>query len=178
MPVAEPMLHPDGQLPWFALFVRTRHEKGVASALGQKGYRTFLPVYSVVHRWSDRLKFLDLPLFPGYLFCRFDPKDQLPILVTSGVWRIVGVGRTPCPVAPAELDAIRSILQSGLAAARCPYVQEGDRVCIDGGPLHGIVGIVIKRKNMYRLIVSVSLIERSVAVEVDQGWLRPLGVAA
>jgi transcription antitermination factor NusG len=139
-----------------------------------KGYEAYLPLYRSGRRWSDRVKQLDLPLFPGYLFCRFDVLDRLPILTTPGVISVVGAGKTPIPVDDEEIEAVRAILRSGLAARPCPFLQVGSKVYIERGPLTGLEGIIANTDKVYRLIVSVNLLQRSVAVEIDREWARPI----
>jgi transcription antitermination factor NusG len=121
------------------------------------------------------VKQLDLPLFPGYLFSRFDVGNRLPILTTPGVISIVGAGKTPLPVDDEEIDAIRAILRSGLTAQPWPFLCVGSRVYLEGGPLAGVEGIITNTDKVYRLVVSVSLLQRSVAVEIDREWARPIG---
>jgi transcription antitermination factor NusG len=158
--------------PWFALRVRTGCEKTAACILGELGYERFLPLYSARRRWSDRVQTVELPLFPGYVFSRFDVNDRLPVLKVSGVIHIVGVGRTPVPVDNTEIAAIQAIISSGLAAQPWPFVRVGDAVVIEEGPLRGIEGIVIEVTKRYRLVASVTLLQRSVAVEIDREWVR------
>jgi transcription antitermination factor NusG len=164
-----------GQLPWYALRVQSRLGSLASTTLRGKGYEEFLPLYRSRRRWSDRIKELELPLFPGYLFCRFDASDRLmPILTTPGVIRIVGIGKTPAPVDDDEIEAIRVILRSGLAAQPWPLLHVGSKVYIEAGPLAGLEGIITNTDKVYRLIVSVSLLQRSVAVEIDREWARPI----
>jgi transcription antitermination factor NusG len=146
-----------------------------AATLRGKGYEEFLPLYRSRRRWSDRFKELELPLFPGYLFCRCDVTDRLmPILTTPGVIGIVGAGKTPVPIDEEEIEAIRAILRSGLAALPWPFLTIGSRVYIERGPLAGLEGIITNADKVYRLIVSVNLLQRSVAVEIDRDWARPI----
>jgi transcription antitermination factor NusG len=163
-----------GLLPWFALRIKSNFEKVSSQILEQKGYDAFLPTYRTRNRWSDRTKVIDRPLFPGYLFCRFDQNDRLPILVTPGIMGVVGVGKTPMPVAEQEIEAIQAILRSGLPATPWPFVTVGQRLLIERGPLSGVEGILQEIKNSYRFIVSVNLLQRSVAAEVDASWVRPV----
>jgi transcription antitermination factor NusG len=160
--------------PWFALQTRYRSENSVATQLRGKGYEPFLPVYKSRRRWSDRVKELELPLFPGYLFCRFNSLDRLPILVTPGVLQIVGTGKTPMPVDDAEIAAIQITIQSGVAREPWPFPQVGQRVRVEYGPLHGLEGILLSFKGRHRLVLSVTLLQRSVAVEIDESWARPI----
>lgn len=170
---------------WFALRVRSHCEKPIAAILHNKGYQEFLPLYRSRRRWSDRTKQLELPLFPGYVFCRFDPCDRLPILTTPGLVHIVGIGKTPVPVDDQEIEAIHAIIRSGLAAEPWPFVKVGNLVRINHGALCGLEGILLEFKKRHRLLVSVTLLQRSVAVEIDRDWVslvrssgRPLPAAA
>src|SRR5690242_5756374 len=160
-------------LPWFALQVRSQRENYVADQLGAKGYQLFLPLYTCRKRWSDRIKSLQLPLFPGYLFCRFDPYDRLPILKTPWLLRIVGFNHIPAPVDDEEIDSVRTLVASGAAAQPWPFAGVGERVRIESGPLRGVTGILSQIKGNHKLIVSVTLLQRSVAVEVDSALVTP-----
>ena len=162
------------ELPWYALRVQSRFGSLASITLRGKGYEEFFPLYQSQRRWSDRLKQLDLPLFPGYSFCRFDLSDRNPILTTPGVIGIVGIGKVPAPIDLDEIEAVRLILRSGLAAQPWPHLRVGSKVYIERGPLVGLEGIVTNTDKVYRLIVSVSLLQRSVAVEIDREWARPI----
>jgi transcription antitermination factor NusG len=157
----------DNGLPWFALRVRSRRENAVASHLNAKGYEVFLPTSPFRKRWSDRIKKTKQPLFPGYLFCKFDPSNRLPVLKTPWLCQIVGLGQTPIPVDDEELDAIRSLVVSGSAAEPWPYVGAGQKVRIKSGTLRGVVGVLTEFKGNQKLVVSLTLLGRSVAVEID-----------
>jgi transcription antitermination factor NusG len=175
-PGAEEHCEPELQstVPWYAVRVQSRFEHVVSAALRGKGYEEFLPLYPSVRRWSDRKKKIDLPLFPGYLFCRFGLDRLLPILTTPGVVQIVSAGKVPIPVAEEEVEAVKRILRSGLAAQPWPFLKVGSRVYIERGPLAGVEGIIESTENTYRLVVSVNLLQRSVAVEIDRDWARPI----
>jgi transcription antitermination factor NusG len=153
--------------PWFALQVRTRHEAGVADQLSGQGYDRFLPLYKVRKRWSDRIKEVDAPLFPGYLFCRFNPHDRLPILKTPGVIQIVSFQSGPAAVDEAEIRSIQSLVAAGVPHQPWPFLAAGDRVRIESGPLLGLEGILTEVRSSFRLVLSVTLLQRSVAVEID-----------
>lgn len=168
------MHFPEEGTLWYALHVRTRFEKVVARNLRGKGYEEFLPLYSRTNQWSDRVKQIELPLFPGYVFCRFNANDRLPILTVPGVNAIVGIGKTLVPVEPSELNAIRAVLQSGTFCEPVPYLEVGQRVQVESGPLAGTEGLVVMVKNTYRLVISVNMLQRSVAVEIDRDCLKPL----
>ncbi len=165
---------------WFALQVKPRHEKSSAAGLLYKGYESLLPLHRSRRRWSDRVKAVDVPLFPGYVFCRFDPAHRVPILTTPGVASIVGNGKAPVAVADAEVAALKGLARSGLDAEPWPYLEIGSRVRIGEGPLYGVEGVLLRFKQQYRLVLSVTLLRRSVAVEVDARWVEPakFGAAA
>lgn len=160
---------------WYAIRVRSKFENLAAATLRGKGYEEFLPVYRSRRRWSDRVKELDLPLFPGYLFCRFDVHSRLlPILTTPGVIAIVSAGKTPVPVSDDEIAAVQAVVRSGLPAMPWPCLTVGSRVWIEKGPLAGLEGIALNVDRQYRLIVSVPLLQRAVAVELEREWARPI----
>ena len=159
---------------WYALKIRPRLEWVVAANLTAKGYDLLLPTYKTKRRWSDRIKTLELPLFPGYLFCQFDVTTRLPILQTPGVCSIVGIGKCPEPINEAEIDAIRTVVGSGVAYQPHPYLSVGQQVQVEHGALTGLVGIVTQVKSDFRLIISVHLLMRSVSVEIDRAWVEPI----
>jgi transcription antitermination factor NusG len=158
---------------WFAVRTAAGREKSVASQLQSKGYETFLPLYRSKRQWCDRVKELELALFPGYLFGRFDFNQRLPILITPGVQMIVGTGKLPTPVGDAEMEALRRVIESGTPAEPHDYLSAGQRVRIRAGALAGLEGILVEAKNSWRMILSVDLLRRSVAVEVDRAVLAP-----
>ncbi len=164
----------NGSYPWFALRVRSRYENTVATFLGGKGYEWFLPLYKSRRRWSDRIKEIELPLFPGYVFCRFDLQHRLPILTTPGVVTVVGIGKRPIPIDDGEIAAIQAAVRSELPSRPWPFLEIGQRVRVEYGPLCGLEGILLDFKGHHRLILSVILLQRSVAVEVDGAWVIPI----
>ena len=159
---------------WYALRVKPRCENLADVHLQSKGYETFLPTYSVKTKWSDRIKTTRTPLFPGYMFCRFEINARLPILITPGVQFVVGAGRTPLAVDEEEIAAVRQIAISGQTMQPWPYLKAGDPVEIDRGPLEGLRGVLVRIQDVDRLVVSVSLLMRSVAVELDSRSVKPL----
>jgi len=159
---------------WYALKVRPRSEKQVSVNLSGKGYELFLPLYKRRSHWSDRVKTLEVPLFPGYLFCQFDVTKRLPILQTPGVISVVGIGKCPEPIDVDEIDAIRTVVASGVGYQPYPYLAVGDAVRVEHGALAGVVGLITQVKNEFRLIISVNLLMRSVSVEIDRSWVDPL----
>jgi len=160
--------------PWFALQVKGNYENVVAAHLGGKGYEWFLPLYKSRNRWSDRWKEIERPLFPGYLFCQLDPLNRFPILTIPGVTRIVGTANNPVPIDNSEIDAIQAAVKSGLPSRPWPFLQIGRRVRIEYGPLCGLEGILLNFKGEHRLALSVTLLQRSVAVEVEADWVESL----
>jgi transcription antitermination factor NusG len=159
------------QWPWFAILARTGREKNATILLENAGYECYLPVIKFTRQWSDRLKEIELPLFPGYLFCRMNPHNRLPVLMTPGVIQIVGVGKTPIPVEEQEIDAIQRVGKSGISLMPWPYLQVGHVAQIEEGPLRGMTGIVIRIKSGLKLVLSVNLLQRSIAVEIDRNWI-------
>lgn len=159
---------------WYAVRVRSRCEFAASNLLRDKGFEQFLPLYRSRRHWSDRVKDVDIPLFAGYVFCRFDACAPLPVLTTPGVVQIVSAGRTPVPVDESELSALQDVCSSGLVVQPWPYLQIGRRVLIERGPLAGTEGVVMEMKGRYRLVASISLLQRSVAAEIDRDWILPL----
>ncbi len=164
---------PDNQR-WFALQVRTRWEGSTAVLLSGKGYQTFLPTYKTRKRWKGTVREVDSALFPGYVFCNFDAQKRLPILVTPGVISVVGQGRIPLPVDDGEMAAIQTIVSSGFRAEPWPYLELGQRIRIEQDVLQGLEGILINFKGNHRIVVSVSLLRRSVALEIDRSCVKPV----
>jgi len=157
---------------WFAVRVRSHFERVAAAHLRDRGYEPFLPSYKAERRWSDRIKIVDQFLFPGYVFSRIDPLDRLPIITVPGVIGLAGFGKTPSPVPDHEIAHIRTMVESGLAVSPWPFLQVGQRVLIERGPLAGVEGILAEVKGRFRLVVSISLLQRSVSAEVDRNWVR------
>ena len=161
-------------LPWYALRTRSNFERVAALSLSGKGYETFLPVYQCRRRRRDRTVEVELPFFPGYLFCRFDYQRRLPILTSPGVVNIVG-GRTfPETVSEVEIATVRAIVESHLRAEPWPFLEMGQPVRIFDGPLAGVEGILVDSKGRHRLVVSITLLQRSIAAEIDARWIRPV----
>lgn len=163
---------------WFAVRVRSNFERSVESVLSNKGFTTFFPVYHSRRRWSDRVVDLNLPLFPGYIFCRLAVANRFPILTTPGVVGLLGAGRTPIPVPSWEVDAVRTLVESRLVVQPWPFLRVGQQVRIEKGSLTGLEGILVEFKNRYRLVVSVQLMQRSVAAEIDADLVRPIRLSA
>lgn len=164
-------MYTDQTHPWFAVQTRTRYENFAAKQLSGRGYEVFLPFYQCKRRWSDRMQEFEVPLFPGYLFCRFNLLDRLPILTAPGVIQIVGIGKTPIPVDEEEVIALQTAVRTGVPRQPWPFLKLGQKVKVEAGPLSGLEGVLLNFKGRYRLVLSVSLLQRSVAVEVDSAWV-------
>jgi transcription antitermination factor NusG len=160
-------------LNWYALQVRTNFEKVVATLLRAKECEAFAPTYCVRRRWSDRIQEMDVPLFPGYIFCRCDWNSGVRILSTAGVIRVLGTEK-PTSIPDSEIEAIQVIVNSRADRRPCDYLAEGEQVEICGGPLRGLRGFLISTARFPRLVCSVTLLQRSVLVELSPDWLIPM----
>lgn len=161
---------------WYVAQTRARHEKRAAEELGRRGIENFLPLYETMRRWKDRRVRLQLPLFTGYVFARFPLSERLRALEISSVARLVGFGSLPTALPDYDMETMRKGLTSKLRAVPHPHLTDGHRVRIVSGPFEGLEGILLRHKNYFRVIVSVDLIVRSVAIEIDAANLRPLSL--
>ena len=159
---------------WFALRVRSKHERVASEHLRHRGYEEFSPTYKAETQWSDRKKVADRFLFPGYVFCRLNPNHRLPVLTIPGVVGLVGFGAGASPIPDAEIERIRTMTGSGLLVTPWPFLQVGQFVVMERGPLAGLEGILEEVKGETRLVVSIQLLQRSVSTEIDRNWVRPL----
>jgi transcriptional antiterminator NusG len=160
------------RIAWYAVEVKPRFEKHAASLLTAKGFETYLPTYSPERQWKNRKAKLSLALFPGYLFCRFDPTDRLPILKTPGVYGVVNYSKELAEVDERELEFVRRLIAASRDVRPCEYLKTGERVVIEEGPLQGLEGIVVGFNKEYRIAVSVTILQRSVSAEIDARWIR------
>ena len=160
---------------WYALYTRSRHEKQVATQFQQHNIEFLLPLYSSVRRWKDRRVELQLPLFPGYIFVHTSLQRRIEVLSVPGAVRLVGFNGRPAALPESDLLRLRAGLDQGLRAQPHPYLKVGRRVRVRSGSLAGTEGILLRKKNQFRLIVSIDLIQRSVAVEIDAADVEPLG---
>jgi transcription antitermination factor NusG len=163
---------------WYALYTRHQHEKYVASALTGKGIEVFLPLYTAVHRWKDRDKQLSLPLFPCYVFLRNPAERWRPILTTPGVYSVVGFAGQPAVIPCSEIEAVRRVVESDIKAEPHPFLKCGHRVRLRAGPLAGLEGILLRKKNLWKLVVSVEMLQRSVLIEIDASMVERVHVSA
>jgi transcription antitermination factor NusG len=159
---------------WYALHVRSRHEKAVRAQLDAKQFSVFLPLYSHKHKWADRWKTVSLPLFPGYVFCHFELESRGSAIATSGVIDIVRVGNDPAPIPDSEIDSIQRVVNSPLLVEPGSNLVPGQQVMMCGGPLEGLSGALIENRKGLRLVIAVNLLHRSVLVEIDREWVVPL----
>jgi transcription antitermination factor NusG len=161
-------------LAWYALVVKPNHEKAVCDHLSVSGYEAVLPLYRSRHRWSDRVKEVTLPLFPGYVFCRFSYRSRMRILRLPGVRSVVSAGQEPAPIPAQQIEAIQTVVDSGLPVKPWPFLKVGQRVVVTAGPLRGVEGILAEVRKTWHVIVSVELLQRSVAAEVDLESVSPV----
>lgn len=151
---------------WYAVYTCPRHEKVVATQLEQKAVEVFLPTFSVMSRWKDRRVRIANPVFPGYVFTRIDLRDRIRVVSTPSVIRIVSFNGMPAPISDQEIDAVRACLAGGIIEPH-PFIAVGERVRVRSGPFEGVTGIVIRRTNQCKLVVSIGLIHQSLALEIS-----------
>lgn len=159
---------------WYALGVEPRHEKVVGAHLNDFGYESFVPLYRTRRRWSDRVKELELPLFSCYVFSKFPFHNRVPILRVPGVRNVLSARNAPAPVLEEEIAAIRRIIASGLPVQPWPSLKAGQRVRVKSGPLRDIEGVLVRFKRTWQVVVTVQLLNRAVAVELDRDLVTPL----
>jgi len=167
--LSEPKALPDSSFcesSWYAIYTRHQHEKMVAQILSSKGFETFLPLYGTTHNWKDRTKALSLPLFPCYVFLKGGLERRLQIVTTPGMYGIVSSGGQPAAIPDLEIEAIRRVVESGVPVEAHPYLKCGNWVRIKCGPLAGIQGILVRKKNISRLVLSVEILGTAAAMEV------------
>jgi transcription antitermination factor NusG len=167
-----------GGSPWWALYTRHQHERTIADALSAKGFEVFLPAYDSVRRWKDRNKVLSLPLFPCYVFVRGELNRRLQIVTTPGVHMILSHGESFAAIPEMEIDAIRRTVQGNFRVEPHPFLRCGDRVRVTRGSLQGVEGILVRKKNIFRLVLSVDMLAQSVGVEVDAADVEPVKAAS
>jgi transcription antitermination factor NusG len=151
---------------WYALYTRHQHEKMVHQVLTSKGFNSFLPLYATTHNWKDRTKALTLPLFPCYVFLKGGIERRLQILTTPGIYGLVSSAGQPAAIPDIEIEAIRRVVDSGAHVEAHPYLKCGNWVRVKCGPLAGIEGILVRKKNLSRLVLSVELLGTAAAIEV------------
>jgi len=162
---------------WFALRVKPHRERVVAAAARHKGFEEFLPLFKCRRRWSDRLKVLELPLFPGYVFCRLSEEDRFGLLTIPGVVHLVSNGRVPLPIDDGEISALQTAIRSEIPVEPWPFLEVGERVKLSRGPLAGLEGFLVQVHDRQRVVVGLAVLKRSVAVEVEREWVEPMARA-
>lgn len=153
---------------WYAAYTCANHEKRVAEQLSVRGVENFLPVYASLRNWKDRRVKLDLPLFPGYVFVRLALPERLRVQQIPGVAWLVGFSGPPAPLPDEDIETLRTGLARGLCAEPHSYLTVGRRVRLRSGPLVGMQGILLRRKGNFRVVISIDLIQRAVAVDADE----------
>ena len=161
-------------LPWYAAYTCPRHEKYVAHQLSERKIGSFLPLYSSVRRWKDRRKRLELPLFPGYVFVQMTQQNRVDILRLPGVVQFVCFQGKPAAVQQSEIEALRRGASGSVVVQPHPYLQAGRKVRITSGPMEGTEGIIVRRKQQTRIVLSVSLLQRSCAMEIGEADVEPI----
>ena len=159
---------------WYALHVRSRHERVVENSLTEKGFGVLFPFYRAKRKRLDRIVEIDLPLFPGYMFCSLDVTKLLPVLKTPGVVAVIGSANRPEPVEEHEIASIQTFMRCGRPLQPWPFLRIGQRIRIQAGPLAGAEGIFLRTKNECRLIASIPLLQRAIAVEIEQDSVEPI----
>ncbi len=160
-------------LYWYALYTRPRHEKQVYEELRNRAIEAYLPTQKVRRRWSDRYKIIEEPLFKNYLFVRTDGQNYRKCLEPYGAVSFVSVEGKPAVVADEELEAVRIMVTSEIPHNPYPYLKAGRKVRVKYGPLEGCEGILIRKRGLDRLVVTVHLLQRSIEAEVDAAWIEP-----
>jgi transcription antitermination factor NusG len=159
---------------WYALEIKPILADSLTTILCNKGFEVFHPTYVTQRIWCDRMGEVRVPLFRGYLFSRFDLQRRMPIVTTPGVKRVLGIGKQPIPVPDEEISRIRAVVASRLPVQPCAYLAVGTNVVVERGPLAGTLGVLLRYGRQCRVVISVELIQRSVAVEIDENWIRPI----
>ena len=157
---------------WYAIYIRSRHEKQVHRAFLQRGVDSYLPLVDTIRQWADRKKKVSLPLFNSYVFVRINLRESLKVLTVDGVVRIVGSGSKPIPIPDEQIHAIRLILNEDYKTEDIPFFKQGESVEISAGPLRGLSGFLLRNSSKLRFVISVEMIGRSVAVEISPHILR------
>ena len=153
---------------WYAVYTWARHEKCVAAQMGQRRLRGFLPLYRSIHRWKDRRKEIELALFPSYVFVHLALRDRVRVLEIPGVVDIVGSRGKPTPLAEREVESLQRGVDGCVSMEPHPFLQVGRRVRVRSGPLIGLEGILVRRKEGFRLVASIEILMRAVAIEIDE----------
>jgi transcription antitermination factor NusG len=167
VPTKSPSVQTNGIPPWYAVYTRHQHEKTVAQILTIKGFETFLPLYQEPRRWQDRLKLLSLPLFPCYVFVKGGLERRLDVVTTPGIHAFVLSAGQPAAIPTSDIEAIRRSVESGVHVEPHPFLKSGEWVRVKSGSLEGIQGVLVRNKSVFRVVLSVEMLGKAAAVEVD-----------
>ncbi len=167
MPIDSHARYIDDSSAWYVLYTRHQHEKTVAQILTSKGFEILLPLYSTARQWKDRTKLISVPLFPCYVFLRGALERQLAVMTTPGVHAIVSTAGQPTPIPHSEIEAIRRVVEGDARVEPHPFLTCGEWVRVKCGPMMGIQGILVRKKNLYRLVLSVEILGKAASVEID-----------
>lgn len=159
---------------WYAAYTSANHEKKASAEISRRGVESFLPLYRAVRRWSDRRVELEMPLFPGYVFVHLALRERLRVLQVPGVAKLVGFGGLPVALPDEQVEALRAGLSGQLHAEPHPLLTAGRRARVRAGPLQGLEGFIVRRKNGLRLVIALDLIQRAAAVEIDEADVAPI----
>ena len=159
---------------WYALYTRSRHEKKVDAQLKEKSIESYLPLHTVIRQWSDRKKKVEEPLFRCYVFVHLALQDYLKALRTYGVVRMISFGGKPSVIPDSQIEAVKRLLQEGLAVESCEYLKEGQWVEVVQGPLTGLQGILLEKRGGQNLVISISSIRQSISVQIDAHLVKPI----
>lgn len=169
--MSNPLRSENDSLPWFALRVKPNHEKRVSELIGYQGIEEFLPLYRVRRKWAQRWQNIDVPLFPGYVFSRFERHSWAKVMNTPGIIDAVRFGTTLASVDDDEIQALQLVQRSKTAVQPSPYLRAGQPIRVTAGPLAGVNGTLLEVKGVTRLVLSVTILHRSVLVEIDRNWV-------
>lgn len=159
---------------WYAVYTRARHEKRVAEELRARRLDSFLPLYETIHRWKDRRARVQLPLFPGYVFVKFDAGERIRVLQVPSVVQVVGNHGQPIPLQEQEITALLAASSCGIRAEPHPYLSVGRRVRITAGPFRGLEGFIKRKSSNFRVVLSLTSIMRSMALDLDESDVEPV----
>lgn len=166
--------YPHDALSWFALTVKSRHERAVSEQLAACSLEAYVPIFRSMRRWSDRVKAIQVPLFPQYVFSRFPVERRLTVIAFPSVSSIVSFGGVPCSITQREIDTLKLLTSQDYPLMPWPFVRMGQRVRVRQGPLFGLEGVLVREKAAYRVVVNVEMLERAVAVELERDLLEPV----
>ena len=176
-PAENGRVHCEQAVAWYAVYTRHQHERSVTQILAAKGLETLLPLYPAIRTWKDRTKLISLPLFPCYVFVKAGLDRRLDIVTTPGITALVSNARQLAAIAACEIEDVRRTVESGAHVEPHPFLKCGERVRVKRGPLAGLEGLLVRKKSIFRLVLSIDMLGKSVAVEIDSALIEGLGGA-